>query len=434
MAKDAFRGVTFFSEGRGMAMAPGVIGAYKSLRWTGIYDSMLRERFGVVMEGREPVGLKEVNYHGMRIGAIGCAMCHTGRAAGQTIVGLGNKRFDTTQLGEELGRRERVFARLHRPRDAEEREVTDAALAFLRRISDREHGNLTQGLVPVSLILAWFCHAAGEELPMEMPRGAVKIPALWGYGTKRYAAQFCDGYGDGQSPGWTVLTELAAGQKPQTVRKYLPKIEATEQLIAAFLPPAYPFGIDQHAARKGAQVFAENCKRCHGTYERDREGLPVFKEPRLIEIHRVRTDADRLRVRTSSLDRHVAGNPLPDLIQHRSVPLGYLAPRLEGIWSRFPYLHNGSVPNIAALLTPPAERPAVFSLKDAGERHRFDASLLGLRLPSQRERGRLWQRGAGGDRTVYDTRRDGQSNQGHEFGTDLGEAQKADLIEFLKTL
>lgn len=431
VAKDAFRDLTFFAEGRGMAMTPGIIGIYKAFGWTRIWDRMHRERFGLVMEDGAPVGVTEVNYHGMRIGAIGCAMCHVGRAAGQTIVGLGNKRFDIVQLGAELGRRERLYAALI-PANKERREVEDATLEFMNRIADPQHGNLTQGMVPVSAVFGWFFRVAGEEPPADMPRAAVKIPSLWGYGVKGYAGEFCDGYGDG--PGWAVQVELTVSQKPEAVRRYLPKIEAAHTLIAAFLPPAYPFKIDRPAALKGADIFADNCSKCHGTYECDERDLPIFKEPRLIEIDRVRTDRDRLDIRGAALDRRVETNPLHDLIRHRSPPLGYFAPRLVGIWSRFPYLHNASVPNIAAMLTPPTDRPAVFLLKDAGERDRFDESKLGLTLPTEREREHLLKRGAAGDRSVYDTRRIGHSNKGHEFGTDLSDSEKASLIEYLKTL
>ena len=38
----------------------------------------------------------------------------------------------------------------------------------------------------------------------------------------------------------------------------------------------------------------------------------------------------------------------------------YHAPPLNGIWASPPYLHNGSVPTIEALLSPYAERPTTF--------------------------------------------------------------------------
>ena len=87
-----------------------------------------------------------------------------------------------------------------------------------------------------------------------------------------------------------------------------------------------------------------------------------------------------------------------------------------------------------ALLTPASARPRVFSLKRAGERERFDETLLGLTLPDAREERTLLTRGAKGERTVYDTRRVGHSNAGHEFGTTLSEEEKLALIAYLKTL
>jgi hypothetical protein len=40
--------------------------------------------------------------------------------------------------------------------------------------------------------------------------------------------------------------------------------------------------------------------------------------------------------------------------------VGYVAPFLDGIWLRAPYLHNGSVPTLRDLSEPLAERPQVF--------------------------------------------------------------------------
>jgi hypothetical protein len=67
-----------------------------------------------------------------------------------------------------------------------------------------------------------------------------------------------------------------------------------------------------------------------------------------------------------------------------------------------PYLHNGSVPTLRALLEPARRRPATFTLGAAG--------------------------------FVFDTRLPGNHNSGHEFGTKLTPAEKDDLVAFLQTL
>ena len=75
---------------------------------------------------------------------------------------------------------------------------------------------------------------------------------------------------------------------------------------------------------------------------------------------------------------------------------------LVGLAATAPYLHNGSVPSLRALLEPPAKRPVTFPLGEAG--------------------------------FVFDTRLPGNGNQGHDFGTTLTAAEKADLLAFLRSL
>jgi hypothetical protein len=69
-----------------------------------------------------------------------------------------------------------------------------------------------------------------------------------------------------------------------------------------------------------------------------------------------------------------------------------------------PYLHNGSVPTLEALLEPTDGRPVSFTL------------------------------GSGQGAFTFDTRLPGNRNTGHEFGTKLGAQEKQDLIAFLKSL
>jgi len=98
--------------------------------------------------------------------------------------------------------------------------------------------------------------------------------------------------------------------------------------------------------------------------------------------------------------------------------VAYKARPISGIWATAPYLHNGSVPNLYQLLLPPAERVTTF---DVGS-HAFDVEAVGY--VSNRE-GQAFQ---------FDTTLPGNSNAGHDYGTDLTSDQRRDLIEFLKTL
>jgi hypothetical protein len=101
---------------------------------------------------------------------------------------------------------------------------------------------------------------------------------------------------------------------------------------------------------------------------------------------------------------------------------------LNGVWATPPYLHNGSVPNIYALLSPVAERPKKFYLGNR-EYDPVNAGYVTDEFPGGFE---------------FDTTIRGNSNSGHEFSDDrskegvigrsLSPDERRALIEYLKTL
>jgi hypothetical protein len=133
------------------------------------------------------------------------------------------------------------------------------------------------------------------------------------------------------------------------------------------------------------------------------------------------------------------GNYTPDTtVEPLASFRSYKARPLNGIWATAPYLHNGSIPNLYALLLPkkragdPADgeyRPDTFVV---GSRE-FDPVNVGLKS-------------AGYDGFVFNTAIAGNSNAGHEYtsgGTAqpngtvlpaLNREQRLDLLEYLKTL
>ncbi|NDF16292.1 hypothetical protein EB061_13410, partial [bacterium] len=91
---------------------------------------------------------------------------------------------------------------------------------------------------------------------------------------------------------------------------------------------------------------------------------------------------------------------------------GYVAPPLEGIWSRFPYFHNNSIPNLCALMTPPEERPVVYWSGEMIDRDRdFDQTCVGY--PTGAKTPHAWTSAKDRADHLYDTRRPGMSNAGH---------------------
>ena len=113
------------------------------------------------------------------------------------------------------------------------------------------------------------------------------------------------------------------------------------------------------------------------------------------------------------------------LFQPRSpaVPgAAYEARALYGIWATAPYLHNGSVPNLWELLTPAKQRKATFMV---GSRA-FDPRNVGYVTDQSPFKNGIF--------VTDPANANGNGNGGHEYGTDLSEAERWAIIEYLKGL
>lgn len=434
IASKALLDLQFMTEGRGMLAPPGLppyrLDSPAGRKTVRAISGVLNDEFGLIVEGERVIGYHDVEYKKHPVGVVGCAVCHAGRAAGVFVPGLGNKTIDIFTLAQTAMKTKTVYWP-----DEVNKELAAQSAHFINEIGNPKLATKTRGLIPIALIRKWFYDTAGERIDSEIP-GAVKIPSLWGYGEKRKVGSFSDGFGRGVLPGWAVAVELVGGQTPANVHKYLPKIETAEDALAELLPPTYPFAIDRAKAARGASSFERACTGCHGTYERDTAGYPIFKAPLMIPLAVVRTDSARLDGVTPRFRELVRANPLNDILQaSEGLERGYFAQRLNGVWSRFPYLHNGSVPSVYALLNP-AVRPALFSIRNAGERERFDEKTMGLNADPAKSAADVARAAARGERWVYNTQLFEQSNVGHDFQSlrSMPDTERYDIIEYLKTL
>jgi hypothetical protein len=100
----------------------------------------------------------------------------------------------------------------------------------------------------------------------------------------------------------------------------------------------------------------------------------------------------------------------------------YEARVLQGIWAAAPYLHNGSVPTLAELLKPAAQRAPKFKIGQA-----YDTANVGLAVDQAQFTYEL-------ETSDCSDPSSGNSRCGHEFGTNLSAAEKKALLEYLKTL
>jgi hypothetical protein len=106
-------------------------------------------------------------------------------------------------------------------------------------------------------------------------------------------------------------------------------------------------------------------------------------------------------------------------------------PPLVGIWARWPYFHNNAAPSLCAVLTRADRRPKTYYANKAEEPDRdFDKRCNGYPV------------GRKGDKDLlFETRKQGLSNAGHDEGIFLKDGrelltidEKMAIIEFLKTL
>ena len=95
---------------------------------------------------------------------------------------------------------------------------------------------------------------------------------------------------------------------------------------------------------------------------------------------------------------------------------------LEGIWAVAPYLHNGSVPSLAELLTPSDKRVTAFKVGPA-----YDLDKVGLAVEQTKFNFTY-------KTTDCSNRNSGNSHCGHDYGTTFTDAEKKALLEYLKSL
>lgn len=229
-----------------------------------------------------------------------------------------------------------------------------------------------------------------------------------------------------------------------------------QTLVNQIGPPQWPWPVDNAMVFQGKELYEKNCVSCHGIKQgQPRPGNPdTWATP----VQNVNTDSSYYKnfvVPTTSsgiltgLTVPFTTNVVPAsgaasvslfdvanssaLVQlDPSIDLSIKAPNravgsfeskvLQGVWAAAPYLHNGSVPTLAALLTPAAARPTSFQVGPV-----YD--IVNVGLAAEQPNGSATVRVTTDCATM-----EGNSRCGHEFGTLLTQDEKKALIEYLKTL
>jgi mono/diheme cytochrome c family protein len=384
--------------------------------------SMAMDRYGLTPHPDDPS--RSLQYVVAADGSwtMSCLACHQGQVAGRAIPGLPNSNYALETLTEEVRqvkvRQRKAFGHMD--------------LGSLLLPLGTTNGTTNAVIFGVALMRHRDADLAIVQRPprFDLVHHDMDAPAWWHY--RRRRSLYADGFA---AKGHRMLMQflLVKENGPERFRAWEDEFRDIEAWIAALEPPRWPGTVDAALAERGRLTFGRHCAACHGTY-----GPGGSYPERVVPIAEVGTD----RIRLDSLTRRErsdlnsswfghhgadAGRADVDLAA-REAGTGYVAPPLDGVWATAPYFHNGSVPTLWHVLHPD-ERPVVWRRTPTG----YDEARVGLEVESLAAlpEGRL---PPAARRGYFDTRRPGKSAAGHDFPAALDEAEKAAVLEYLKTL
>ena len=365
---------------------------------------------------------------GVELVTSNCLLCHASRINGSLVVGLGDAASDFTSDSAAAADAAGLFIKdpLEKTEWERWRNRIDTIAPFTQATTMGVNvaDNLTAAILTHRdrKTLAW------SDKPLLDPPAAevipVDVPPWWRMSKKNAMFYNASGRGDHariMMTASTLCTDNVA--EAATIDALFPDVRT---YISTLPPPVYPFPVDQTVAARGKDVFNRTCSRCHGTY-----GEGGSYPNLLVALTEVGTD-DTLASSAQFAGRYVDwfNQSFYGQISRIEPQRGYVAPPLDGIWATAPFLHNGSVPTVAALLNS-SLRPRFFTRTfDSSDYdqvalgwHYTDAAHSQSEEPSDSKRVR-----------IYDTTAPGYSNRGHLYGDALTEAERSSVIEYLKTL
>lgn len=405
--------------------------------------------------------------------SFSCATCHSSNLFGKTVLGMtnrfpkANEFFIKAKKASELVQSE--FFKLYTHATNGETNMIRAFKKNMRAVGLKQP--LTLGLdtslAQVSLSLNHRnpdAYASFNELYETVPRTdaildrnpADSKPAVW-WNVKYKNRWLSDGSVVSGNPIFTNIlwNEVGRGTDLVQLESWLQQNEKTIQEIttAVFSSEAPRFTdffpaskIDLSLAQQGEQIFNNTCARCHGHYDKawslpnasqlsPEEKLRTVQVRYKTHVKDVGTDPYRYRGMKSleQLNRLAISKKNGILIRAQE---GYVPPPLVGIWARWPYFHNNSVPSLCAVLTAAKDRPLIYYSGEANDRDKdFDSECNGY--PLNKETPTAWKT----SEHLYDTRRAGMGKMGHDEDIFLENGkelllpeQKRALVQYLQTL
>jgi len=372
--------------------------------YSGDYWAAFRARYGMheapFDNGGLPMGMRAI---GESV-TFDCLLCHAGTVAGQTVIGVANSTLDVQGLLDDL-----------------ERAATLAGITPSVRLRNRTGAAGATDAVGMAFALGEGLYGVPEGT-LNSEIGFERAPAWWQLKHKQKA--FNDGSTDAPAFRTMAGTLLAFGLNIDQIAARGTEFEDIGHYILTLTAPAWPYGpLDRGRWARGQDVYARDCAACHGVYHGETRSFPDEIVPATqVGTDPVRTVEFRSQEANAINSTWFGQPPVFDTD-------GYLAPTLVGIWARAPYLHNGSVPDLAGVIDS-TSRPVAWKRIGSGKAD-YDEARVGWRYEASADRGDPTTIEG---RRIYDTARPGLSNRGHYYGDTLSEADREALLEYMKSL
>ena len=399
-----------------------------------------------------PIGISRRTVYGIELGWLNCAVCHTGTVRERpgdpprVIAGMPSNNLDLYRFvqfilsmaddprmeadslipameksGTHLDWLDRLIWRVVIiPRIQTTLEERRARLAPLLAAQSPWGPGRVDTFNPYKLI-QFNMHA--DSLSVAERVGTSDFPAIFNQAPREGMHLHWDGNNTSLAER-NLSAALGAGVSEQTAVH--PNIERVASWLMTLPSPPSPYKPDPAKLTEGWTLYMQNCAACHGHQE---PGGYVFEGGRLGQVDsiaRIGTDPARLNSYTEELSEKQKSLFYEDpryRFRHFTKTDGYANMPLDGLWLRAPYLHNGSIPTLAALLLPPDQRPKVF-VRGIDV---LDGANGGFLAPTCTP-GQPLDVGF-----CFDTTQIGNSNSGHAYGTSLTADQKDKLLAYLLT-
>jgi mono/diheme cytochrome c family protein len=376
-----------------------------------------------------PYGFTAVDApNGVKVVAPNCFTCHAQELNGELIVGLGNSLSDyTVDQSANVNNVDLAIAFTYgadSPEADAYEQLKKATLASAPQLITPFKGpNSASKLTAVLAAhrnpetLEWLDEAAfpinNDNLPSD-------VPAWWNL--KKKNAMFVDASARGDFRKYTMASSLLTMADVDKAEEVYDNFDDVLAYLYSLEAPVYPGNVDVVLAEKGETLFFENCAKCHGTYDEAGDTYPNL----FVKTSTVQTDPQytlRNGGENDFLDWwDISWFGTSHEAAYFEFDEGYYAPPLDGIWATAPYLHNGSIPDLATFLDS-SKRPTYWKRDFNNPQYNEDNT------------GWIYEEvTAGGDVDVYDTTIEGYGNQGHYFADGFTEEERTALLEYLKTL